>query len=68
VECIRTAAELYAHAIAMEREAAACYGELACEMADEERSHAALIAALLETSPASTLDSTVVFPRRTEQR
>jgi rubrerythrin len=65
---IQTAPELYAHAIAIEREAAERYGELATRMQDEGRDDLARIFAMLadlesghlQTLEARTLD--VVLP------
>jgi rubrerythrin len=60
---IKTPAELYAHAIAIEREAAARYGELAERMSDEGREPLALIFGFLAQQEAEHLDALL---RRTE--
>ena len=60
---IKTAAELYAHAIAIEREAAARYAELAERMSDEGREPLALVFGFLAQEEAGHLDALL---RRTE--
>jgi rubrerythrin len=60
---IRTAAELYAHAIVIEREAAARYAELAERMSDEGREPLALVFGFLAQEEAGHLDALL---RRTE--
>ena len=60
---IRTPPELYAHAIAIEREAAARYAQLAERMADEGREDLARIFDMLARAEAEHLDA---LERRTE--
>ena len=54
---IESAAELYAHAIAIEREAAERYGELAERMEDEGREELAQVFGLLARVEAEHLDT-----------
>ena len=54
---IQSPAELYAHAIAIEREAAARYGEFAERMADEGRDDLARVFALLALLEAEHLEA-----------
>ena len=60
---IQSAPELYAHAIAIEREAAERYGELAGRMADEGRDELASVFDTLARMEAEHLDA---LERRTE--
>ena len=60
---IESPAELYAHAIAIEREAAARYGEFAERMEDEGREDLARVFALLARAEAEHLET---LERRTE--
>jgi rubrerythrin len=60
---IESPAELYAHAIAIEREAAARYGELAVRMDDEGREDLARLFDLLAREEAEHLEA---LERRTE--
>jgi len=60
---VRDAAELYAHAIAMEREAAARYSELAQQMADRGEDAVAELFSALAREEAEHLE---VLERRTE--
>ena len=62
--------ELYAHAIALEREAAERYGEFARRMDDlgnaavaEEGEHVRLVERLLEHTPQPGLDAQMIFGR-----
>jgi len=63
MRAIRSAAELYAHAIAIEREAAERYVELAGRMADEGRDELAAVFDMLARMEAEHLDA---LERRTE--
>jgi rubrerythrin len=63
MEPVRSALELYAHAIAIEREAAERYGELAGRMADEGRDELASVFDTLARMEAEHLDA---LERRTE--
>jgi len=67
---IRSAPELYAHAIAIEQEAAARYAELdpalralAREMALEETEHINMVERLLDKTPEPVLDSQLIFAK-----
>ena len=57
MKIIRSAPELYAHAIAMEREAAARYAEFAERMEDEGREDLARVFALLARTEAEHLEA-----------
>jgi rubrerythrin len=57
MKLIETPAELYAHAIAMEREAAERYSELAERMADEGRDELAAVFDMLSREEAEHLDA-----------
>jgi len=63
MRAIRSAPELYAHAIAIEREAAERYVELAARMADEGRDELAAVFDRLARMEAEHLDA---LERRTE--
>ncbi len=63
MRAIRSAPELYAHAIAIEREAAERYVELAGRMADEGRDELAAVFDMLARMEAEHLDA---LERRTE--
>ena len=62
---IQTVPELYAHALAIEAEAAERYAELAERMSDEGREELAGVFALLAQDEAEHLDA---LKRRTEER
>jgi rubrerythrin len=63
MKVIESVAELYAHAIAIEREAAERYGELAARMADEGREDLARLFDLLAREEAEHLEA---LERRTQ--
>jgi len=63
MRAIRSAPELYAHAIAIEREAAERYAELAGRMADEGRDELATVFDMLARMEVEHLDA---LERRTE--
>ncbi len=63
MKSIGSVAELYAHAIAIEREAAATYGEFAERMADEGREELAAVFSMLAGAEAEHLET---LERRTD--
>ena len=63
MKSIGSVAELYAHAIAIEHEAAATYGEFAERMADEGREELAAVFSMLAGAEAEHLET---LERRTD--